>query len=704
MKKLFTFFALLVMAQLSFGQIFISEDFSGTFPPDGWTREGAVANWTKSASEEAGGQAPELKFSYVNQNITTRFISPAIDLTGVPNVSLTFKYFYDHYANGVTLGVAKRFGTGEWEVAWSVVPTGNQGPKSQAVEFTNVGQAGFQFCVFLSGNLYNMDAANFDDFKLFVRKERDAGLQSITVPSYFAGEVPVSGKIVNEGSSPLTSFDVNWSLNDGTTNTTSYSNLNVATSAIHNFNCTQKLDPPAGLHILKVWVSNVNGLGEDQDPENDMIIKNIGIPTQTLQRRPLFEQFTSSTCAPCTGFNNGTMIPFMNTNGANVSVIKYQMNWPGSGDPYYTAEGGVRKTYYGVGGVPYLVGEGKSVSTSTAAVNAAFNAAMANPAFIVITSTHEVDGTNFSVTANITPYVTLINATLHVVIIEKLTTGNVASNGETSFKHVMMKMMPNASGTNLNMESGSTSTFSFTHDMSTTHMEEMDDLIAVIFVQDNSSKYIFQSAYSALAGTVPANVTFDPASGSTGFDAHADLHINFNMPVAFVGGSEITNANVASLLSLEKVGENDIPFTATINNEKTMITVDPTEMLDSFTTYKLAISEVQNAAALVTPAASTTFETKDYTAVNDVTAGFIGVYPNPAVNVVNVSYRVVGTSKVEVALLDLTGRILQVIKNEMVSAGQQNVQFKTADIANGTYIVRLKINESVSTTKLVINK
>ncbi len=704
MKKIFTFFAVILIAQLSFGQTFVSEDFSGTFPPDGWSREGAVANWTKSATEVAGGQAPELKFSYISQNITTRFISPVVDLTGHSDVTLTFKYFYDWYANGVTLGVAQRFGTGEWQVAWSVMPTSNQGPKSQAVEFTNVGQAGFQFCVFLSGNLYNLDVVHFDDFKLFVRKERDAGLLSITVPNYFLGEVPVSGKIINDGTSLLTSFDVNWSLNDGPTNTTSYSNLSLATNAIHNFTCDQKLNPPAGFHNLKVWVSNVNGLGNDQNPENDMITKNIGIPTETLQRRPLFEQFTSSTCGPCTGFNNGTMIPFMNTNGDNVSIIKYQMSWPGAGDPYYTAEGGVRRTYYGVSAVPYLIGEGVNVATSTSAVNAAFNAAMANPAFVKITSTHSIDGNNFSVTANITPYVTLTNATLHVVIIEKLTTGNTATNGETSFKHVMMKMMPDAYGTNLNIESGVTSTLNFTHDMSTTHVEEMDDLMAVIFIQENSSKYIFQSAYSALSGTVAANVTFDPVSGTTGFDAEADLHINFDMPVALVGGSEITNANVASIISLNKVDGLDFPFTATINNEKTMITVDPTGSLDSFTSYELAILQVQNVNALVSPAASTTFTTKDYTGVNELTAGLIGVYPNPAANEVNVAYFVAGASKVEVELLDLSGRTLQVIKSEFVSAGQQNVQFVTADIANGTYFVRLKINDTVKTTKLVINK
>jgi hypothetical protein len=705
MKKLFTFLAVILMAQLSFGQTFISEDFSGTFPPPGWTIDGANANWSKSATVEAGGQAPELKFTYINQNITTRFISPAIDLTGSENVTLSFKYFYDWYANGVTLGVAKRFGTtGAWEIAWSVMPTGDQGPKSQTVEFSNVGQADFQFCVFLSGNLYNMDYAFFDDLKLFVRQDRDAGLHSLSVPDYFAGEMPVSGKVINEGISSLNSFDVNWSLNEGTTNTTSFSGLNIATDVTYDFSCDQLLIPPTGTHNLKVWVSNVNGLGNDQNIENDLITKVIGIPTQTLQRRPLFEQFTSSTCPPCAPFNNNTMIPFINAHGEDVSIIKYQMNWPSAGDPYYTAEGGVRRTFYGVSVVPYLIGEGANVATSTPAVNAAYTAAMAKPAFVNITGIHSVEGNNFSVSGSITPYLALTNATLHVVIVEKTTTGNVGTNGETSFKHVMMKMMPNANGTTLNIESGATFTYSFTHDMSTTNVEEMDDLMAVIFVQNNSTKYIFQSAYSALAGTVAAVVTFDPASGTTGIHPEADFHINYNMPVQLIGGGEITNDNVASLISFKEVDDMDFPFTATINDEKTMITVDPTGTLNSYTSYELAIAEVQNANAIVTPAASATFETLDYTNVNELTAGLVGVYPNPASNEVNIAYFVTGVSKVEVALIDLSGRTLQVIEKEIGSAGQQSVQFLTADVANGTYFVRLKINETVKTTKLVINK
>ncbi|MDV7400062.1 hypothetical protein RZS08_52085, partial [Arthrospira platensis SPKY1] len=107
--------------------------------------------------------------------------------------------------------------------------------------------------------------------------------------------------------------------------------------------------------------------------------------------------------------------------------------------------------------------------------------------------------------------------TLHVVFIELLTTGNVASNGETSFKHVMMKMMPDANGTTMNFTGGETTSLDFSHDMTNTFVEEMEDLIAVVFIQDNSNKYVFNSAYSVDASAVAATVSFDPVDGTIDF-------------------------------------------------------------------------------------------------------------------------------------------------------------------------------------------
>ncbi len=192
MKKLSTFLIALLIAQISFAQTFINEDFSSsTFPPNGWTIDGLPAQWARSSTGNAGGESPEAKFTYTSANTTSRLVSPVIDLTGVNDLTLNFNHFYDYYAAGVSIGVATRSGGSDWEVAWQQNPSGNVGPLIQTVELTDVEAADFQFSIFLSGNMYNVDYWFIDNIVLFVRQNLDAGIQSLDVPSYFVGNQDV---------------------------------------------------------------------------------------------------------------------------------------------------------------------------------------------------------------------------------------------------------------------------------------------------------------------------------------------------------------------------------------------------------------------------------------------------------------------------------------------------------------------------------
>ena len=74
---------------------------------------------------------------------------------------------------------------------------------------------------------------------------------------------------------------------------------------------------------------------------------------ETVPLKPLYEMFTSSTCGPCVAANE-VLTEVLDANPDEYTLIKYQMDWPGNGDPYYTQEGGVRKSYYGVYFVPDL--------------------------------------------------------------------------------------------------------------------------------------------------------------------------------------------------------------------------------------------------------------------------------------------------------------------------------------------------------------
>jgi hypothetical protein len=194
------------------------------------------------------------------------------------------------------------------------------------------------------------------------------------------------------------------------------------------------------------------------------------------------------------------------TNAQDMALINYQVNWPGTGDPYYTAEIGARVQYYGINAAPTLLVDSKEGTNSNAALlQSALNSEKAKPAFFGLTATHQLDLEDLTINISTMPYLTG-NYKIHVAVVEKETTGNVATNGETSFHNVMMKMVPDPNGTAVD----------FTHDVATTHtlqanlaglnIEELSDLAVVVFIQDQASKSIMQAAYST---DLLANNTFN---------------------------------------------------------------------------------------------------------------------------------------------------------------------------------------------------
>ena len=339
----------------------------------------------------------------------------------------------------------------------------------------------------------------------------DAEMNSININSIVSlGSKAISGVVKNFGSTAITSLDLKWQVDAGTIYTQNLTGLNIAPGATYAFSHPNQWTATPGLYSLKVWISNVNGGTGDSNVNNDQIIKSIAVASNSTNRTPLYEKFSSATCPPCYSFNVNNFTPFFNTgsNASNMAFISYQVNWPSSGDPYYTAETGTRVAYYGVTGAPTLYVDAKEGTNSIPMLQADLNAALANPAFFVLTPTKNLEGNVMTVNLNVLPYLTGTYK-IHVAVVEKLTTGNVASNGETSFKHVMMKMMPNANGTTVNFTHDVPFTTTLTADLSGTFIEQMSDLEVVVFIQD-SNKNVMQAKYATQQSL--STTDFDAAS------------------------------------------------------------------------------------------------------------------------------------------------------------------------------------------------
>lgn len=76
------------------------------------------------------------------------------------------------------------------------------------------------------------------------------------------------------------------------------------------------------------------------------------------------------------------------------------MSWPSTGDPYYTAEGGVRRTYYGVNSIPMMFVDGGWGGNAASYTDALYDQFAAKPAFMEIKGNVSLTWKN-KITANI---------------------------------------------------------------------------------------------------------------------------------------------------------------------------------------------------------------------------------------------------------------------------------------------------------------
>ncbi len=97
---------------------------------------------------------------------------------------------------------------------------------------------------------------------------------------------------------------------------------------------------------------------------------------------------------------------------------------------------------------------------------------------------------------------------------------------------------------------------------------------------------------------------------------------------------------------------------------------------------------------------STAFQLEAVASLIENTVSELSVYPNPASDVVNISFEVIN-SDCEVVLTDLQGRTVST-QSFKGANGNQQVQFATSELAKGSYIVSVKANGTVKTQNVVI--
>jgi hypothetical protein len=558
-----------------FSQTIYEETFSTaqSLTTSGWTLfsqdsdTGIATNWVRTSDGSNGLMA---SFSWYNNVVYTPnnyAFSPAIVLTSYTGpIKLSYKHSAPNPAwdlETYTLYVT----TSPPTVAAATTVLHSQ-PTMEGINalteitFDISSYAGQTiYLCFRHHNVSDQYYLYIDDIKVEKMLQNNILLQSVAVQPYItAGNQTYSGTVKNIGTNNVTSYTVTWQANGGALQTYNVTGVNIAPGATHNFTHNIPLNAVSGVYNLIFNVSLVNG-AVDPDSTNNSLTKTTQIPTGSTVFKPLIEKFTSSTCGPCASYNNATFNPYYTAQNQNFNYIAYQMDWPGTGDIYYTAEGAVRRDYYGVTAITSLWIDGGEYSTSNnqATLTTHVNTEATKTGYFGLTANRNLSGGNALVNYTITPYLTG-SFVLHAAVIEKVTTGNVGSNGETSFKHVMMKMVPNASGTTINTTAGTPISGQITASLVNTFIEDPNDLEVILFIQNAATKEIMQSFKATDALSLEDNALAkvklypNPASNNIRFT---------NIQEATIMITDVTGKVV---LQTEGVDENSIINVSNLNS------------------------------------------------------------------------------------------------------------------------------------------
>jgi len=203
-----------------------SQTFSSSSMPTGWTTQntgsGITERWSVSNTNKAGGSAYEMKCTYQNVNPgTTRLITPAINTSGVSQVTLTFRHMLDAYSTGVTLRVQTSNDKTNWtNTSWSVATSStNINATSVTVNITtNLNSATTYIAFVAEGNLYNIDYWYIDNVSV-------AAGSGATTPTVTTGSVSnitsstatVAGNVTADGGATVTERGICYSTSQNPT-------------------------------------------------------------------------------------------------------------------------------------------------------------------------------------------------------------------------------------------------------------------------------------------------------------------------------------------------------------------------------------------------------------------------------------------------------------------------------------------------------
>ena len=685
MKKTLLFVLALLLSTAMFAQnraTLIDETFSGTDMPEGWTITGqGTGNWSISPSNKSGGEANELHLYWTpNFNGISRVVTTPVNLTGIESVIVSFKHYLDNYTGAHIIGVATSSDNGTtWNTGWSQTYNSSQAYSVQeAITTPDMGKENVLFCVYYEGNSYNLNNWFFDDIFIFNQENLDLQLVSIDIPSTVsAGEREIQFTVKNLGATTVESFeilgqDIGGDDNCGTMSPETFEVILAPfESAKLTMEQTMLLIP--GSYNFPLEIISVNGTTDD-DQTNNSLDKDIFVAMGSTQKIPMIEHFSSSTCGPCINVNYA-MSQLTAANPGKYAYTKYPCYWPAPGDPYYTDDAQSRIDFYTVGAAPqtFLDGVDQGYSAvSQAALDAQYN----TPAFANIRGAFTVEGNVINITADFMSYFEMENVSAYISINEETTTGNVGNNGETEFHHILMKMLEDGNGNTITINAGEYVRLEYSFDMSSTNVEEMNDLEVALWLQNPVTHEIYNSRYA-----YENSEHCYPVQNLTAEFSEDGSAINLAWDAPETGTPTGYNIYINGELIVENHPELSYTNTELAEELYHTPTTHFVEVVAVYADNKTSIGDMASLSSGLK--------------VNKVEDMNLSIYPNPAKDVVKVT--TVNGQQSTVRIYNILGMLV-----EEIEINSNETEINVSDYNTGIYFFNIQTENGNVTRKIVV--
>ncbi len=670
MKKTLLLTIALLLSAATFAQdrsIILRETFDSATMPSGWSMtDNSTDNWVISETNKSGGEANELKLNPAPQAVgIIRIITKSVDLRDLDKVTVSFRHYFQKKSIGAIIGIATSSNNGTtWSSAWNKTYS-EEGAYSIVEEIStpDMGKNNVKFCIYYQGNTTNINAWYFDDFEVVVTENTDAKLESIDTPSFIAaGKNDITFTVQNNGLDNITSFEATYRIDDVEVSETFSSDF--AQFERQQFTFSEKAYLIPGNYNVEIEIKSVNDT-EDQNLTNNISNKDLTVALGGVKRIAMIEHFSSSTCASCMPLNL-VMKELTDNNPGKFTYTKYVMNFPSQGDDYYTAEAGVRKNYYNVTGVPTMVLNGRD-HTYLAVTQEEIDENYSSTAFVDIRGAFSMDGTNININLDVMPYTDLNNKRLFITVNEKTTVENVEPiNGSNSeFHHVMMKMITGSQGETVNLTEGVHQHFEYSYDMSTTFVEEIEDLEVAVWIQDYATKEVYNSRFLYEYTDHPYPVQ------------NLILNIiNDNIEATWNAPSQGNPTGYNVFVNGELISENTSATSYTVENADAYCSVEVVALYEN---------ERESVGIIATQGLSVT-ENKEIS---------IAIYPNPAKDFIRLS--AINYQLSVVKIYNVMGMLV-----DEIEINSNETEINVSDYNPGIYFFNIQTEKGNVTKKIVV--